>query len=195
MRILSILWLVSAISASYALKVTTKKRSVDFFLDERKQSASSLGEEEPFLADQEPETNENRQSRILKDSDSDRLWRIYDSNGDFWNTRRNFRDSDDSPVGFSATRASRDAQLGRLGPIQFVNTLSNFNLGWNGRDSFFQCQSSGLYFFTFAARGRWNYGYDDNYIESNLSSEESRRIRRLNLRSREADREACFDWK
>ena len=44
-------------------------------------------------------------------------------------------------------------------------------------------------------RGRWNYGYDDNYIESNLSSEESRRIRLLNLRSSEADREACFDWK
>ena len=134
--------------------------------------------------------------KILKDSDSERLWRIYDSNGDYWNSnRRNFRNSDNAQVGFSATRASRDAQLGRRGPIQFTNTLSNFNPGWNSRDSIFQCRSSGLHFFTFSARGRWNYGYDDNYIESNLSSEESRRIRLLNLRSSEADREACFDWK
>ena len=134
--------------------------------------------------------------KILKDSDSERLWRIYDSNGDYWNSnRRNFRNSDNDQAGFSATRASRDAQLGRRGPIQFTNTLSNFNQGWNSRDSIFQCRSSGLHFFTFSARGRWNYGYDDNYIESNLSSEESRRIRLLNLRSSEADREACFDWK
>ena len=132
----------------------------------------------------------------MKDSDSERLWRIYDSNGDYWNdNRRSFRNSDNAQVGFSATRASRDAQLGRRGPIRFDNTLSNFNQGWNSRDSIFQCRSSGLHFFTFSARGRWNYGYDDNYIESNLSSEESRRIRLLNLRSSEADREACFDWK
>ena len=59
----------------------------------------------------------------------------------------------------------------------------------------FECRSPGLYFFSFSARGRWNFGFDENYIDSNLSSEENRRIQLTNLRSRAADREACFDWK
>ena len=68
MRILGILWLLSAFCACNALKVTTRKRSVDFFLDKRKQSTSSLGDEEqeegPFLADQATSSsNENRQSK------------------------------------------------------------------------------------------------------------------------------------
>ena len=72
MRILGILWLVSALCACNALKVAnkTRKRSVDFFLDKRKQStSSSLGdegqEEGPFLADQATSSsNENsRQSK------------------------------------------------------------------------------------------------------------------------------------
>ena len=71
MRILGILWLVSALCACNALKVAnkTRKRSVDFFLDKRKQSTSSLGDEEqeegPFLADQATSSsNENsRQSK------------------------------------------------------------------------------------------------------------------------------------
>ena len=69
MRILGILWLVSALCACNALKVA-RKRSVDFFLDKRKQStSSSLGdegqEEGPFLADQATSSsNENsRQSK------------------------------------------------------------------------------------------------------------------------------------
>ena len=75
MRILGILWLVSALCACNALQVRmqanhTRKRSVDFFLDKRKQStSSSLGdegqEEGPFLADQATSSsNENsRQSK------------------------------------------------------------------------------------------------------------------------------------
>ena len=58
-------------------------------------------------------------------------------------------------------------------------------------------QVAGLYLFSMSARGRGNYGND--YISQATigggDSEELRRIRLHNLRSREADRDACFDWK
>ena len=61
---------------------------------------------------------------------------------------------------------------------------------------FFAKQVAGLYLFSMSARGRGNYGND--YISQATiggDSEELRRIRLHNLRSREADRDACFDWK
>ena len=53
-------------------------------------------------------------------------------------------------------------------------------------------KQAGLYLFSFSARGRGNYD-NNGYISGD--SEEARRIRFHNLRSREADRDACFDWK
>ena len=83
---------------------------------------------------------------------------------------------------------------GRLGRIELDNTLTNFHSGWESRNSIFECkQQAGLYLFSVSARGRGNFGIND-YI-SNGNSEEARRIRLHNLRSREADRDACFDWK
>ena len=43
-------------------------------------------------------------------------------------------------VGFSAVRASRDAQLGQLGRIKLDNTLTNFHSGWESRHSIFECK-------------------------------------------------------
>lgn len=111
---------------------------------------------------------------------------------------RNRRSSSDhfepsSAVGFSAVRASRDAQLGRLGRVEFDNTLTNL---YDWQNSIFQCKNAGLYFFTFAARGRAaSARYENDFISSSTSSDEARRIRLQISRSRQADDEACLDWK
>ncbi len=105
------------------------------------------------------------------------------------NYRTRSNDAEDGLASFGATRAARDAQLGRLGRVNFVNTLANHNYAL--QDSVFQCRHSGLYFFALAARGRWSYD-NNGYVQD---SESARRIQLYNLRSRESDREVCFDWK
>lgn len=115
----------------------------------------------------------------------------------FFRNRRSSDNYEQSLGFFSAVRASRDAQLGRLGRVEFDNTLTNgINDYW--QNSIFQCKNAGLYFFTFAARGRASQrGYENDFItiSPTVSSDEARRIRLQNSRSRQADEEACLDWK
>jgi hypothetical protein len=79
------------------------------------------------------------------------------------------------------------------------NTIANMNRGWESRESMFRCEIPGLYFFSMAGRGRWSYGSDvtnnNDVVDDATVVEENRRIRMYNLRSRDADREACLDWK
>ena len=89
-------------------------------------------------------------------------------------------------VAFSAVGASWDAQSGRLGRIKFENTLANINQGWESRDSVFQCELPGIYFFTMSARGRFNYEFDNS---------NTRRNRYYPYNDEAADIGACFEWK
>ena len=138
-------------------------------------------------------------ARIWRDSQADI---IFDRRADFWwvvlyvnliqesytwgyvlllylqfRNRRSF-DEDNKQIGFSAVGASWDAQIGRQGRIKFENTLANFNRGWNTRDSVFQCDVPGLYFFTMTALGRTSY--DRYYPQTRYDS---------------SNRNDCIEWK
>ena len=48
-------------------------------------------------------------------------------------------------MGFSAVRATSEAQRGIRGRIMLENTFANLNRGWLPNESLFQCHYPGMY--------------------------------------------------